>query len=254
VSHVAVKLVLYKSVKLLRVEVDARLVRAVKQALSQVPKSKECLQRRQRITELSASLREIDRRSASFRGCRCRAAKQRGNNDRCQTLHSGPCSYHFVVAVWRTKAPESQRVKYWAITIAVLPLFSASVALAKDFKTISGRVYKDATISHVEADGIVIKTISKIYFVELPKDVQERFHYGSVTPTAKAATQRIDEAQSPSVPPRPAMPIGLRNKSQQSSTSENRSYTGNRLRRHLGLLGWDSYHCQLATRCRLGSC
>jgi hypothetical protein len=78
-------------------------------------------------------------------------------------------------------------------------MLSASLALAEDFKTVSGRVYKDATISHVEADGIVIKTktgISKIYFVELPKDVQERFHYGSATPTGKAVTQRIDKAES----------------------------------------------------------
>jgi hypothetical protein len=29
------------------------------------------------------------------------------------------------------------------------------------------------------------------YFVELPKDVQERFHYASATPTGKAVTQRI---------------------------------------------------------------
>ena len=81
----------------------------------------------------------------------------------------------------------------------MLAALSASIALAEDFKTIDGKIYKDATISHVEADGIVIKTktgISKIYFVELPKDVQERFHYGAATPTGKAVTQRIDEAQS----------------------------------------------------------
>jgi hypothetical protein len=85
-------------------------------------------------------------------------------------------------------------------TITILATLSAiSLALADDFKTIDGKIYKDATISHVEADGIVIKTktgISKIYFVELPKDVQERFHYGSATPTGKAVTQRIDEAES----------------------------------------------------------
>jgi hypothetical protein len=84
-------------------------------------------------------------------------------------------------------------------TITILAMLSASLALAEDFKTVSGRVYKDATISYVETDGIVIKTktgISKIYFVELPKDVQERFHYGSATPTGKAVTQRIDEAES----------------------------------------------------------
>jgi hypothetical protein len=75
----------------------------------------------------------------------------------------------------------------------------ASIAVADDFKTINGKEYKDATISHVEADGIVIRTktgISKIYFVELPKDVQERFHHGSATPTGKAVTQRIDKAES----------------------------------------------------------
>jgi hypothetical protein len=74
-----------------------------------------------------------------------------------------------------------------------------SLVLAEDFKTVSGKIYKDATISHVEADGIVLRTktgISKVYFVELPKDVQERFHYGSATPTGKAVTQRIDKAES----------------------------------------------------------
>ena len=88
------------------------------------------------------------------------------------------------------------------ITIATLATVFVSLALAEDFKTVSGKIYKDATISHVEADGIVIRTktgISKIYFVELPKDVQERFHYGSAaaaTATGKAVPQRIDEAQS----------------------------------------------------------
>jgi hypothetical protein len=81
----------------------------------------------------------------------------------------------------------------------ILALWLISTALAENFKTINGKIYKDATIRRVEADGIVIKTktgISKIYFVELPKDVQERFHYGSATPTGKAVTQRIDEAES----------------------------------------------------------
>jgi hypothetical protein len=74
-----------------------------------------------------------------------------------------------------------------------------SPALAEDFKTVSGKIYKDATISHVEADGIVLRTksgISKVYFAELLKDVQERFRSGSATPTGKAVTQRIDKAES----------------------------------------------------------
>ena len=62
--------------------------------------------------------------------------------------------------------------------VAILAALSPSLALADDFKTINGKEYKNAEVSRVEADGIVIKTktgISKIYFIELPKDVQERF-------------------------------------------------------------------------------
>jgi hypothetical protein len=80
-----------------------------------------------------------------------------------------------------------------------LVLLSTSLALAEDFKTVSGRVYKDATVSRVEADGIVLRTktgISKVYFVELPKDVQERFHYGPATPAGKAVMQRVDKPES----------------------------------------------------------
>ena len=67
----------------------------------------------------------------------------------------------------------------------VLPfliLCFTTVAAADEFKLISGKEYKDATVTRVEPDGIVLKTksgISKVYFVELPKDVQERFHYDS---------------------------------------------------------------------------
>ena len=92
-------------------------------------------------------------------------------------------------------------MKYSQIPLAILASLCASLALAEDFKTVSGKIYKDATISHVEADGIVLRTktgISKVYFAELPKDVQERFHYGSATPTGKAVTQRIDKAESAS--------------------------------------------------------
>ena len=75
----------------------------------------------------------------------------------------------------------------------------ASIALAEDFKTIDGKEYKNATVSRVESDGIVLKTksgITKVYFAELPKDIQERFHYGSATQTGKAVTQRVGEAES----------------------------------------------------------
>ncbi len=64
--------------------------------------------------------------------------------------------------------------------LAFLILSFASAAFPDDFKTVNGKEYKDATVTRVEPDGIVIKTksgISKLPFAELPKDVQERFHY-----------------------------------------------------------------------------
>jgi hypothetical protein len=86
-------------------------------------------------------------------------------------------------------------VKFAATTLAILAALSASLGLAEDFKTIDGKEYKNATVSRVESDGIVLKTksgITKVYFAELPKDVRERFHSGSATPTRKADTQVID--------------------------------------------------------------
>ena len=67
------------------------------------------------------------------------------------------------------------------------------LAVAEDFKTINGKIYKDATISRVEADGIVLTTktgISKVYFIELPKDVRERF---LPSPAKTVAAQREPE-------------------------------------------------------------
>ncbi len=72
------------------------------------------------------------------------------------------------------------KLKCWHAMLAISATLSASVALAEDFKTVSGKVYKDATVSRIEADGIELKTktgISKVYFTELPQDVQERFHW-----------------------------------------------------------------------------
>ena len=80
-------------------------------------------------------------------------------------------------------------VKYCKTTLAVLAGLAASIALADDFKTIDGKEYKNATVSRVEPDGIVLKSksgISKVYFTELPKEIQERFHYN---PEKAAATQ-----------------------------------------------------------------
>jgi len=99
--------------------------------------------------------------------------------------------------VWRAKEAESAGVKCWPTTLAIFAVLSASLAMAEDFKTINGRLYKDATINRVETDGIVIRTktgISKVYFIELPKDVQERFHLKpSPSPTKTVTAQRERE-------------------------------------------------------------
>jgi hypothetical protein len=70
------------------------------------------------------------------------------------------------------------------LLLAIALLASASIAtMAEDFKTLNGKEYKNATISRVEPDGIALiaKTgVLKIYFTELPKEVQQRFHYDPV--------------------------------------------------------------------------
>ena len=85
------------------------------------------------------------------------------------------------VILWRERSRFLPgKLKSWHAMLAISATLSASVALAEDFKTVSGKVYKDATVSRIEADGIVVRTetgISKVYFTELPQDVQERFHW-----------------------------------------------------------------------------
>jgi hypothetical protein len=86
-------------------------------------------------------------------------------------------------------------VKGFNTTLAILARLSATLALAEDFKTVSDKLYKDATIIRVESDGIVLKTktgVSKVYFTELPKDVQERFH-PHPSPAKTVAAQRERE-------------------------------------------------------------
>jgi chromosome segregation ATPase len=86
-------------------------------------------------------------------------------------------------------------------TLAVLAALSASLALADDFKTNDGKEYKSATVTRVEADGIVVRTkggVSKLYFTELPKEVQERFRYDPEKAAAAqaAAAQQAEESRT----------------------------------------------------------
>ena len=82
----------------------------------------------------------------------------------------------------------------------VLTFLIFSVALAassEDFKTVNGKEYKDATVTRVEPDGIVLRTksgISKVYFAELPKEIQHRFNYDPEQAAAYSAQQAADYA------------------------------------------------------------
>ncbi|HEX4708583.1 MAG TPA: thioredoxin domain-containing protein [Candidatus Udaeobacter sp.] len=71
-----------------------------------------------------------------------------------------------------------------------LVLCVTSIAFADDFKLIDGKEYKNVTVTRIEPDGIVLRIksgIAKVYFVELPKDVQERFHYNAAVAAAYSA-------------------------------------------------------------------
>ena len=81
--------------------------------------------------------------------------------------------------------------------LAFLVLCFTSAAFADDFTTVNGKEYKDATVTGIDPDGIVVKTksgITKVYFTELPKEAQERFHYDSKKAAAYSAEQTANYA------------------------------------------------------------
>jgi hypothetical protein len=96
-----------------------------------------------------------------------------------------------------SKKTESTHMNPRKTTIAILAALSVSLALADDFKTINGKEYKDATVTRVEADGVMIKTksgITKLYFAELPKEVQQRFNYDPQQAAAFSAAEAANYA------------------------------------------------------------
>ncbi len=93
--------------------------------------------------------------------------------------------------------------------LAVVAALSASLALADDFKTVAGKEYKNATVSRVEADGIVVKFhggIAKIFFVELPPEIQKQYGYD---PKAARNFQQQQPAKS-GIEGLPPITVGLK--------------------------------------------
>src|SRR6266498_1496230 len=84
-----------------------------------------------------------------------------------------------------------KNAKSWLFPIVLL-LAALQLAIADDFKTINGKEYKNVTVKRVEPDGLILSSksgISKVYFNELPKEVQERFHYDAAQGQAYSAEQ-----------------------------------------------------------------
>jgi len=84
-----------------------------------------------------------------------------------------------------------REVNIKVVTVLIFSVVGA--ASSEDYKTINGKEFKDATVTRVEPDGIVVKTksgMSKVYFAELPKEIQERFHYDP----RKASTYSAEQA------------------------------------------------------------
>src|SRR5438874_2651448 len=70
--------------------------------------------------------------------------------------------------------------------------FASAVVFADDFKTVDGKEYKNAKVSRVEPDGIVITFsggIVKLPFIELPPDVQTKYGYDSKAAAAYSAEE-----------------------------------------------------------------
>ena len=83
-------------------------------------------------------------------------------------------------------------MKHWQIPLITFAALFVSLALAEDFKTTNGKEYKNATVTLVEPDGITLRSksgVSKVYFNERPKEVQERFHYDPQKAAAASAEQ-----------------------------------------------------------------
>src|SRR5438874_7814036 len=89
-------------------------------------------------------------------------------------------------------SPRKSMCRY--LFVVLLAIATGSV-VADDFKTTDGKEYKNVTVSRIEPDGIVLSSssgISKVYFIELPKEVQERFYYDQAKAAAYSGQQNAN--------------------------------------------------------------
>ena len=73
-------------------------------------------------------------------------------------------------------------VKYLRTPLSILLVLPVSLALADDIKTNYGKEYKNATVTRVEPDGIMVKFsggLVKIPFKDLSDELKQKYHYNS---------------------------------------------------------------------------
>ena len=75
----------------------------------------------------------------------------------------------------------------------ILLLSFAAAALSEDFKTVNGKEYKDATVTRVEPDGIVVKTNRESQRFTSP-NCQKTFRNTFITTPGKAASYSAEQA------------------------------------------------------------
>ncbi len=104
--------------------------------------------------------------------------------------------------------------------LLIAQLFLAAVVYADDFKLRDGTEYKHVNILRVEPDGIMVETkagIVKLFFADLPNDVQEKYHYDPKK--AEAFRFRLDAARDAAAEEL----AGARQRQQQNSPTDARN-------------------------------
>lgn len=103
----------------------------------------------------------------------------------------------------RYRTPRNRLLIPATLLICVWLAAYAGQLSAIDFTTTAGRSFKNVTISRIEPDGIVVITrtgVIKLYFTELPQEIQQKYGFDPV----KAEAFQAAEAQRRATPAAPA--------------------------------------------------
>src|SRR5438067_9010077 len=88
----------------------------------------------------------------------------------------------FMVALREPKKQNAAHCEVFEIPLSILLILPVSLAVADDIKTNYGKEYRNATVTRVEPDGIMIKLsggLLKIPFKDLSDELKQKYHYNS---------------------------------------------------------------------------